>query len=194
MEKRYREGQTFSGENFRQTTIENYEFEDCDFENCRFEECKIIRCTFKNCRFYNCTVITLTSQYSEVKNVSLKKCSLIGVHWEELLPSGRYGYVIEKMETCYLKYNTFADMAFRKFTFSDNAIQESIFQNCDLTESSFRCCVLEGTQFEGCDIRKADFRESSGYLINITTNKIKNAKFSYPEVIRLLDALEIQIE
>ncbi|MFR4453288.1 MAG: pentapeptide repeat-containing protein [Ruminococcus sp.] len=63
-----------------------------------------------------------------------------------------------------------------------------------MAESSFRNCRLERTQFDGCDIRKADFRESCGYLIDITSNKIKNAKFSYPEVVRLLDALDIQIE
>ena len=80
MEKRYIEGRIFAEKNFQQTVIENYEFADCDFENCKFEECKIIGCIFKSCRFDNCTVITLNSQHSEVKNVSLKNCNLIGVH------------------------------------------------------------------------------------------------------------------
>ena len=194
MEKRYIEGRIFAEKNFQQTVIENYEFADCDFENCKFEECKIIGCIFKSCRFDNCTVITLNSQHSEVKNVSLKNCNLIGVHWEELLPSGRYAYAMERMEKCYLKYNSFVDMSFVKFDFSGNFIQESRFENCNLAESSFRNCRLERTQFDGCDIRNADFRESCGYLIDITSNKIKNAKFSYPEVVRLLDALDIQIE
>lgn len=40
---------------------------------------------------------------------------------------------------------------------------------------------------------KCDFRESTGYEIDINTNMLKDAKFSFPEVVSLLDSLEIKI-
>lgn len=190
----YMEGKTITDKVFQEITAEQCEFEECIFENCRFEECSIIRCTFLNCRFYNCTILSLSAKYSEVKNATFKKCNLIGVHWNELLPSGRYSHAINKLESCYIKYNSFVEMTFIKFDFSGNSIQESVFEQCILTESNFQGCRLEKTQFYKCDIRKADFRNAAGYMIDITSNKLNDAKFSYPDVIRLLDSLQIKID
>lgn len=92
------------------------------------------------------------------------------------------------------KYSEIKNGDFRKADFSDNIIQESMFDGCDLQESNFQNCRLEKTQFTRCDIRKSDFRNSSGYVIDIASNKLKQAKFSYPEVVRLLNSLEIQID
>lgn len=190
----YIEGQTIADKDFQNVTIEQSKFVDCDFENCRFEECKIIGCVFVNCRFFNCTVITLSSRHSEVKNAVLKKCNLIGVHWNTLLPSGKYAHAIDKLENCYVKYNSFVEMNFVKFDFSDNRIEESVFEQCNLAESNFCGCRMEGTQIVRSDIRKADFRDAVGYVIDVISNKMSNARFSFPEVIRLLDSLQIKID
>jgi uncharacterized protein YjbI with pentapeptide repeats len=93
-----------------------------------------------------------------------------------------------------MKYNSFIEMPFRKFDFSGNIIQESIFEECDLQESNFKDCRLEATQFFKCNIRKADFRDAKGYAIDVSSSKIKQAKFSYPEVMSLLASLEIKID
>jgi hypothetical protein len=180
---------------YQSITEEYCKFIDCSFENCSFEDCTINHCHFVNCSFYNCNIISLTSQYSEIKNTVFKKCNLIGIHgWNGLLPVGKYTYAIERIEDCCLKYNSFIEMNFRKFDFSGNVIQESIFEECDLQESNFRNCRLEATQFFRCDVRKADFREAKGYVIDIPSNKLRQAKFSFPEVVSLLDSLEIKIE
>lgn len=85
-------------------------------------------------------------------------------------------------------------MNLKKFDFSGNIIQESLFEECDLKESNFKNCRLEETQIHNSDIRKADFRDSRGYIIDIPSNKLKQAKFSYPDVVSLLDSLEIEID
>lgn len=194
MQETYIEGQIITDKKFHKLTIEQCKFVDCDFENCVFEECKIIRCIFVNCRFYNCAVLTLSSKFSEVKNVILKKCNLIGIHWQELLPSGKYARSIDKLEDCYIKYNSFVEMSFIKFDFKSNSIQESVFEQCNLSESNFQNCRLDGTHIYKCDIRKSDFRGATGYIVDISSNKMTNAKFSYPEAIHLLDTLQIKID
>lgn len=194
MQEIYMEEKLITDKKFQEITMEKCEFIDCDFENCSFEECKIVNCIFRNCSFYNCTIISLSSQHSEVRNLILKKCNLIGVHWNELLPAGKYAYAIDRMENCYIKYNSFVEMNFTKFDFSGNSIQESEFEECNLQESNFKDCGLERTQFYKCDLRKSDFRNAIGYVIDITSNKVTNAKFSYPEVIHLLDTLQINID
>ncbi len=195
MQENYYEEQVIAEQKYQNITKEQSKFIDCTFKNCSFEDCKIIDCVFVNCTFYNCNIISLTSKHSEIKNVAFQKCNLIGIHcWNELLPAGKYACSIDKLEGCYMKYNSFIEIPFRKFDFSGNIIQESIFEECDLQESNFRNCRLEATQFFKCDIRKADFREASGYVIDIPSNKLKQAKFSYPEVVNLLASLEINID
>ena len=85
-------------------------------------------------------------------------------------------------------------MNFMHFDFSSNTIQESVFDECNLRESNFKGCRLERTQYINCDIRKADFRETNGYQIDIKTNKLENARFSFPEAINLLNCLGIKID
>ncbi|MCI8992438.1 MAG: pentapeptide repeat-containing protein [Eubacterium sp.] len=195
MLENYYEEQVIKDRKYQNITKEQYQFIDCTFENCSFEDCKITGCVFVNCKFYNCNIISLTSKHSEIKNAAFHKCNLIGLHcWNELLPVGKYAHSIDKLENCHLKYNSFIEMSFRKFDFSSNMIQESIFEKCDLQESNFMDCRLEATQFFRCDIRNADFRDAKGYAIDILTNKIKQAKFSYPEVMSLLTSLEIEID
>lgn len=194
MQETYYEEQLIKDKKLQNITMEHCKFTDCTFENCLFEDCKIINCVFVNCNFYNCNLISLASKHSEVKNAVFKKCNLIGVHWYELLPAGKYAHSITTLKDCYLKYNTFSEMTFRKFDFTSNIIQESMFEECDLQESNFQDCRLEATEIYKCDIRKADFRGAAGYVIDISSNKMKQAKFSYPEVISLLNSLEIKID
>lgn len=195
MQEIYYEEQLIKNKKFENITKEYCKFIDCNFENCSFEDCKIIGCAFVNCKFYNCNIISLTSQHSEVKNAVFQKCNLIGIHcWKELLPVGKYGHSIDKLDNCYMKYNSFIEMAFRKFDFSGNILQECMFEECDLQESNFQDCRLEATRIFRCDIRKADFRNAIGYVIDIPSNKMKQAKFSYPEVTTLLNSLEIKID
>ena len=85
-------------------------------------------------------------------------------------------------------------MNFIKFNFSDNVIIESFFADCNLSESKLYKCKLDSTEFFKCNLSKADFREATGYIIDIKTNKFKGAKFSFPEVVNLLNGLEIIID
>lgn len=194
MQETYYEEQFFKDKKFQGVTKEYCKFTDCNFENCSFEDCKIINCAFVNCKFYNCNIVSLALRYSEVKSAIFEKCNLIGVHWNELLPAGKYLHSLDMLKDCCLKYNTFTEMNFKKFDFTSNIIQESMFEECDLQESNFRDCGLEATEIYRCDIRKADFRGARGYVIDISSNKMKQAKFSYPEVISLLNTLQIKID
>lgn len=194
MRETYFEGEIIKDKKIREEKLENYEFIDCEFKNCDFENCKILGCSFVNCSFNKCNIISLISQYSDIKDATFTNCNIIGIQWRDFKASGRYSHTIYKLKDCYLKYNSFLGMNFKKFDFSSNVIQESVFEECDLVESSFKDCTLDATQIYKCNISKADFRGARGYAIDITSNKMKEARFSYPEVVSLLDSLGIKIE
>lgn len=174
--------------------VEGGEFINCEFRNCIFEELTLNKCVFNSCKFVKCSIISIKAKYSQIKNSEFYSCNLIGMHWNELMPAGRIVEPISKLSDCFLKYAIFINMSFMRFDFSSNIIQESTFDECNLRESNFKGCRLERTQYTKCDMRKSDFRETSGYQIDIKSNKLENAKFSFPEVINLLNCLGIKID
>ena len=194
MDEKYYECEKFENIKSDKSVFEDYEFIDCEFDGCTFDECKLLKCTFSGCQFYRCSFISIQAEYSQMKNCGFIKCNLIGIHWNDFLPAGGIAEPIRKIQDCCLKYNTFIKMNFRKFDFTGSVITESTFEGCNVAESSFRECKLEGTQYNSCDMRKADFRDAAGYQIDIMDNKMKDARFSFPEVIRLFNVLGIKID
>ncbi len=68
------------------------------------------------------------------------------------------------------------------------------FLEANLTSAMFVRCDLSKTIFERSNLEKADFTSSRNYSINPETNKLKKTKFSLPDVVGLLDNLDIIIE
>lgn len=160
----------------------------------QFLNMKLDRCTFSGCRFTRCNIVSLSATCTQVRYAEFDSCNLIGIHWNELLPAGRIKNPISKLSNSFLKYNSFIHMSLARFQFAGNHLEHSMFEECNLKDSSFEKSLLNTTQFTNRDLRGADFREATGYQIDINTNKLKGAKFSFPEVINLLSGLEINID
>lgn len=82
----------------------------------------------------------------------------------------------------------------KKFDFSDCDLQGSTFQHCDLQKSLFRRTGLKDVNFQQNNLMGADFRDAFDYGISLENNKLKKAKFSFPDAIRLLSATGIIVE
>lgn len=116
------------------------------------------------------------------------------VNWAEYFGSKSYSLPFAHFGSSKLKYNVFAEIKLSKFDFTGCSILESTFSGCDLSGANFNGCALDNTEFYHCDATGADFRDTSGYRIDIMSNKLKNARFSYPDAINLLSGLGIKIE
>lgn len=148
---------------------------------------------FWECRFENCSIKNLDFENCEAKFLQLTASSLIGINWGLLQPVGTVGTAIDKITDCHLKYNTFSKMSLKRMDFSNCALSGSTFAECVLTETSFRNADLSDTEFYKCDLRKSDFRSARGYRIDCLSCPLKGARFSMPDVLQLLDSLEIKI-
>ncbi len=78
--------------------------------------------------------------------------------------------------------------------FSGCRINEAGFSGCDLRNAVFRKCDLMRATFIQNDLSGADFRTSFNYCIDPGANRMTAARFSYPEVLGLLDAYDIIVE
>ena len=81
----------------------------------------------------------------------------------------------------------------KSVNFSGSKIKECYFTNTCLAGAHFNGTELSGTTFHNCDLRKADFSSATQYSIDPCANKMKQAKFSLPEVVGLLHGFDISI-
>lgn len=69
----------------------------------------------------------------------------------------------------------------------------SMFAKCEMQMVNFMGTELHETEFYQCDLRKADFRDATGYKVDILGSRLKDAKFSLPEAVNLLADLKIKL-
>ncbi len=190
----YEENGLFQNLDFTGEELLGVEFVDCSFENCTFEDCTVKSCSFTDCSFVDCRVSNVCFEHTTMGDSIFTHCYLNGINWNLLMFGGSYIIPIRRMEECELKYNHFLEMNFTRFNFSDNTITASLFADCNLTGSKFLNCKLDGTEFFRCDLSRADFRKAGGYVVDLPTNKLKGARFSFPEVVNLLNSIGIIID
>lgn len=172
------------------------EFEACTFKNCTFDSSFINNCLFSECKFIDSTIRNMTFMKTEVHLCEFYNSNLIGINWDNFTDGKRDGFAdpIEKMESCICKSNVFPGMNFIKCNFKKSQIIESYFLNCNLKDASFNGCNLENTTFTDCDCSKTDFRNSEGWNISLESNNLKGSKFTFPEVVNLLQNTGISWE
>ncbi|MCM1364483.1 MAG: pentapeptide repeat-containing protein [Faecalibacterium sp.] len=178
------------GEEFEELLFTDCEFIGCTIDGCRFQHCRFIDCTFTKCRLVN----NKGTSQSQLRFCKFIDCFLIGISWNEWVPQIKFYQPFEIFNSCRIKYNNFVEMNLTKFNFCGNDLTESLFADCKLSGSSFKGCNLTKTEFFRCDLTKSDFRDALGYQISLETNKLKDARFSFPEVINLLNGLGIKID
>jgi len=92
-----------------------------------------------------------------------------------------------------MQYCNFSDLNMKNSSFIGSKLKDSHFTNTELNGANFSDVDLSGTIFHNCDLSKADFSEASGYDIDPRVNKVKKAKFSLPEAVRLLRGFDVTI-
>lgn len=187
------EGLRFDCVSLTGKTLQDLDFVDCQFHRCTLEQVVLRRCRFTDCAFFDCQIVHPTIEQSAMTGGAFARCTLVGVHWHDLLGGG-YLRMLEALTDCRLKYNHFVELRLSRFDFSGNAVIGSLFADCDLAGSSFSGCRLDRTEFFRCDLQKADFREAVGYQVDLATSRLKEAQFSLPEAVNLLNSLGILIQ
>lgn len=194
MAQKYFENETFHGLSLSEGQAEGFTFVDCAFTGCTFENCRVAHCVFTECRFTGCHISGPKFENSQAKFLTLENCTLTGVNWGLLLPSGGFGQPLEKLDACRMKYSFFTEMDLRKFSFAGSSFQGCMFAGCNLAEGSLQGCDLSETEFFRCDLTGADFRGAVGYKVDVPSCTLKSASFSLPEAANLLYSLGIRLD
>ena len=104
-----------------------------------------------------------------------------------------FGFEIH-CKRCILQHSIFYKMDLRQCSFEYCDLAESDFGEADLSGAVLRDCDLERTIFNYTNLEKTNLLGATKFTIDPDNNKMKGARFSASEVIRLLDKYGLVIE
>lgn len=176
-------------ENFSKKNLGDQIFQAYSFTSCDFTESNLCNTKFCGCLFTNCNVSLTKLDNCRFQDVHFIDCKIVGAEFFKCEKT----FFSPSFKKCFLHYCNFSDLNMKNISFKESKIYEAHFSNTILNGANFANTDLSGTIFHNCDLYKADFSTASRYNIDPRTNKIKNAKFSLPEAVGLLQGFEIII-
>ena len=166
-----------------------------DFSNCVFKSCNFNECSFKNSLFVDC-VFTCCN----LSNIKVDNCSFRGVVFDDCKLTNVSFAVINPFllswffKNCKIEFCNFGGINMKHSKFIDSVIRGTDFINVDLEGADFARSDLQDSKFHNAVLDNANFSGARNYYIDPTSNKLKKAKFSVPEVLSLLAAFDIKVE
>lgn len=142
---------------------EGERFERLTFTGETFYDCDFSDCVFADCTFEDCKL-----DHSVLTECQFLRCTVTNL--KTTMSRAKF----TDFESCTL--NNIDWMSLQ----GDGAFADPIESLLD-------------TEFFQCDMRKANFKEASGYKVDIFGCKLQDAKFSLPEAVSLLGDLRIKL-
>lgn len=166
------------------------EFFKCSLRNNHFNEAKLTKCAFDTCTFEHCNFNMCAMPDTSFKACEFKNCTFVGVDFTKL----RVGLAFESVfSNCNIGFAVFSSMKLMKSKFLSCNLEEVDFSEAKMDKVVFTFSDLSRAIFNRTDLRKSDFRGAHNYTIDPRSNFLKDAVFSDPEVMSLLQALNIKI-
>ena len=184
---------------FNQTKLEEKSLENITFDNCIFEDANFYKSIFSDCKFFNCKFIRsdlslVKLPNSVIDNTLFQECKIQGINfttlnWEKNISSNPLSFTNSQISYC-----SFNALNLKKLKIKNCIANDLDFSDCILTSSDFSGSDLKGSRFNNCKLDNSDFTKTKNYYINPVLNKLDGSKFTYPEVINLLDSFNIKIQ
>ena len=183
----------FKNDIFSAQTIKASTFVECHFERCKFVESAFERCAFEDCIFSNCDLSLAKFPATSMIRVRFEDSKLIGINWT--LSKWMAKSVSKRADfvRCNIQYSAFMGLPMRGVQMTACAAHDVNFTDADLQEANCAKSDFMNSRFAGANLSGANFVGAINYRIDFQSTKIKKAKFSLPEALALLDALEIEI-
>lgn len=189
MMNNYFENNIFNEHEFPKTFDGSVEFIECQFHGIDFTIYNFSRFKFIDCEFVKCDLNNVSVRSSTFRNPKFSHSKLMGINWTEASTFSSPDFI-----SCLLDYGVFQSMNLKNVVFKDCKMSEVDFYEAQLMKASFCGCALYGSTFNGANATEADFRGATQYAINVKETSVAKAKFSMPEAMSLLDALNVVVE
>ena len=188
MARAFYKGQRF--ESIRVLPEWDGEFDHCVLERCDFSRQEFDGAEFAHCTFLNCDLSNAILENLALHHTVFSGCKWVGVDFGKC---SKYQFSAQFVD-CILDYAVFDHNTLKKIHFERCSLREVSFNECHLGEAWFDHCTLERAVFTRCNLEGADFRTAMDYALDPQQNRVRQARFALPGVLRLLDPLQIRID
>jgi fluoroquinolone resistance protein len=168
-------------------------YDQCLFVKCKFTEAQFKRCKFYDCEFKSCDLSLIKVGDCEFSNNLIEDSKAMGINWAEMRLHTVMVYCPVEFTRCNINYSTFQGLDLHEIRIVECQAREVNFSETNLSKSNLTHTDFANSVFNKTNLREADLRHAINYYIDVCRNPLKGAKFSFPEAIRLLSALDIQI-
>jgi uncharacterized protein YjbI with pentapeptide repeats len=166
------------------------EFSNCVFKSCDFNECNFQGTLFIDCVYNCCNLANIKVDNCNFRGVVFNDCKLINVSFAAI----NFFLLNWEFRKCKIELCNFGGLKMKRSRFIESIVRETSFINVDLRDSDFAGSDLQGSKFHNALLENVNFVGARNYYIDPSSNKIKKAKFSYPEVLSLLATFDIKVE
>lgn len=188
----------YINQKFNNLILENSRLESIEFENCHFKQCKLTgvvfsKVKFTDCDFEACDLSLAKFPGCKLSEVSFKNSKLAGINWTELswplvkLTSPVYFYASN------VSHSSFFGLELNDLIMEDCKAHNVDFREAHLNHASLMGTDLQSSLFMHTHLKHADFTNAINYSIDIHFNTLTHASFSFPDVVGLLNSLNIKI-
>lgn len=180
----------FQSVNFSEMDLTEQTFENCTFVKCRFLNMTIASASFQDCVFEECEIVVVKLHGVALSNTVFKLSLIRGVNFSDC---SDFGFSPE-FHGCVINHCVLDRKKLRKGVFAGSQLADCDLIACDFREVDFSNTTFARVNIQDCNFEKADFRTSTGYVMNPATNKVRGARFSLPEAQSFLLLLGIRLE
>ena len=168
-------------------------FEACQFKHCNFHAATLQKCTFIDCEFSACDLSMMQIPQTQWRGVVFESCKMLGLNWTQAhWPQVALTSPVQFYQ-CNLSQSTFFGLSLVELVMENCVLHEVDYREAELSRANFSKSDLRHSLFMHSQLTAADFSEAVNYHIDPTFNNISKAKFSFPEVVALLQNLDIEI-
>lgn len=185
--------QTFTHIVLEETWLKQITFQHCQFKQCKFLGVMFDKVIFIDCDFESCDLSLSKFTGCKLSEVSFKNSKLIGINWTQLnwplikLTSPLYFYQSN------ISHSSFYELDLADLIVEDCKAHEVDFREANLNRACFMGSDLQHSLFMHTNLKHANFINATNYSIDIQQNILTHASFSFPDVIGLLNHLNINI-
>lgn len=184
------ENQTFKKASLLEADLKSKIFSRVTFEGCDLSQSNFTGSRFLECKLIGCNLSLVKMDGCRLQQVEFEHCKLVGVDFTKCDKT----FLMIKFKKCLIGTSNFSDLDLRNTPFHECVIRDTYFKESILIGADFGKSDLAGSLFHNANLSKANLIGAINYSINPLTNKLMKAKFSKPEVLSLLDHLDIIIE
>jgi fluoroquinolone resistance protein len=167
--------------------LRDVEFSDCEFRlDANDTPWSPVECVFDGCRFLTADLSLSKWTDCTIRSTAFLDCRLTGADFSVARWTAYSATSPNRFDRCDLSYANFARSRVGALHLTECRALEAEFSDADLSGAIFDDTDLSRAAFARTNLTGADFRTANAFVIDPTTARLRDARFSSASLVGLV--------